>query len=80
LRGVSGGIGRASSQWRSGGSGYALTCRQVLRRPHDDSLEGTAISISKDDGKTWSDMQILFDAGRHHANLQRLPTVTLSAR
>ena len=37
------------------------------------SLEGTAISISKDDGKTWSDMDILFYAGRHHANLQRMP-------
>ena len=41
--------------------------------PHDDSLEGTAISISKDNGKTWSKMNILFYAGRHHANLQRLP-------
>ncbi|MEC9010685.1 MAG: sialidase family protein, partial [Planctomycetota bacterium] len=41
--------------------------------PHDDSLEGTAISISKDDGKTWSKMNILFYAGRHHANRQRLP-------
>ena len=41
--------------------------------PNDDSLEGTAISLSEDDGKTWSEMQILFDAGRHHANLQRLP-------
>jgi hypothetical protein len=41
--------------------------------PHDDSLEGTAVSISRDDGKTWSPMQFLFDAGRHHANLQRLP-------
>jgi hypothetical protein len=41
--------------------------------PHDDSLEGTAISISKDDGQTWSKLNILFYAGRHHANLQRLP-------
>lgn len=41
--------------------------------PNDDSLEGTAISISKDDGKTWSELQFLFEAGRHHANLQRLP-------
>ena len=41
--------------------------------PHDDSLEGTAISISRDDGKTWSKLHFLFDAGRHHANLQRLP-------
>ena len=46
---------------------------QYFDGPHDDSLEGTAISISQDDGKTWSDMQFLFDAGRHHANLQRLP-------
>jgi len=42
--------------------------------PHDDSLEGTAISISGDDGKTWSEMNILYYAGRHHANLQRLPS------
>ena len=41
--------------------------------PHDDSLEGTAISISQDNGKTWSDLQFLFAAGRHHANLQRMP-------
>ncbi|HPO16380.1 MAG TPA: sialidase family protein [Candidatus Hydrogenedentes bacterium] len=41
--------------------------------PNDDSLEGTAISISTDDGKTWSEMNFLFYAGRHHANLQRLP-------
>ncbi len=39
--------------------------------PHDDSLEGTAISRSADDGRTWSEMQFLFAAGRHHANLQR---------
>jgi len=31
------------------------------------------IAFSKDGGATWSDMQFLFDAGRHHANLQRLP-------
>jgi hypothetical protein len=41
--------------------------------PHDDSLEGTAISISKDEGQTWSPLNILFTAGRHHANLSRLP-------
>lgn len=47
---------------------------QYFDGPHDDSLEGTAKSISSDDGKTWSDMQFLFHAGRHHANLQRLPS------
>jgi len=40
---------------------------------NNDNLEGTAMSISRDNGKTWSKMHILFDAGRHHANLQRLP-------
>ena len=39
----------------------------------NDSLEGTAISISRDDGKTWSPLNFLFDAGRHHGNLFRLP-------
>jgi hypothetical protein len=41
--------------------------------PHDDSLEGTAVSVSQDDGRTWSDLRMLYEAGRHHANLQRLP-------
>jgi hypothetical protein len=39
----------------------------------DDSLEGTAVSISKDNGAHWSDMNMLFESGRHHANLQSLP-------
>jgi len=38
-----------------------------------DDLMGTAISISQDDGQTWSPLNLLYDAGRHHANLQRLP-------
>lgn len=38
-----------------------------------DNLEGTGVSISKDDGKTWSPIEIIFDAGRMHSNLLRLP-------
>lgn len=38
-----------------------------------DNLEGTGVSISKDDGKTWSPVRVLFDAGRMHANLVKLP-------
>lgn len=41
------------------------------------SLEGLAVSISKDDGATWSEMQILFEAGRHHQHLLRLPSGAL---
>lgn len=74
LRGVSeGGIVRAAN----GDLVAALRSDmppQYFDGPHDDSLEGTAISISRDDGKTWSEMQFLFQAGRHHANLQRLPS------
>jgi hypothetical protein len=40
--------------------------------PNDD-VEGLAVSISKDNGQTWSALSRLFDAGRHHANLQLLP-------
>jgi hypothetical protein len=39
---------------------------------YDDSLEGTGVSISNDNGATWSPVNVLFEAGRHHANLQRL--------
>ena len=73
LRGVSeGGIVRAQNGWLVA----ALRTDVPLRYLTDstiDHFEGTAITISKDDGKTWSDMNFLFDAGRHHANLQRLP-------
>jgi len=36
--------------------------------------------ISKDDGKTWSDMADLFDAGASCQICSGCPTVTLSAR
>jgi len=39
----------------------------------DDSLEGLGISISEDDGKTWSPINLIFEAGRHHPHLTTLP-------
>jgi len=39
----------------------------------DDSCMGTAISISHDEGQTWSELNHLYSAGRHHGNLQRTP-------
>ncbi len=44
---------------------------------HDDSLEGLGVSRSLDDGATWSPVQVLFDAGRHHPALHRLADGTL---
>jgi hypothetical protein len=37
-----------------------------------DCLEGTAVSISKDDGATWSPNKMLFEGGRHHPTLLRM--------
>ncbi len=39
----------------------------------EDGLEGTAVSISRDDGVTWSPYQMVFDGGRHHATLMCMP-------
>ena len=73
LRGVSeGAIVRAANGWLVGALRTDMP-PHYFDGPHDDSLEGTGITISKDDGKTWSGLNILFTAGRHHANLQRLP-------
>lgn len=51
---------------------------------YDDSLEGTGVSISQDDGQTWSPVQVLFEAGRHHAHLLAMPNgdlvMTLTVR
>jgi hypothetical protein len=38
-----------------------------------DHREGLGISISKDNGKTWSDVNQLYDWGRHHPSLILLP-------
>ena len=38
-----------------------------------DHYEGLGISISADDGRTWSDVQTLYDYGRHHPSMVLLP-------
>jgi hypothetical protein len=40
---------------------------------YQDTIEGTGISISKDDGKTWSPVNILFEAGECCTNLLAMP-------
>jgi hypothetical protein len=46
---------------------------RYLGKGLDDNLCGTAVSISKDDGETWTQLNTLYEAGRHHAHLLRLP-------
>ena len=38
-----------------------------------DEYSGLGISISKDQGKTWSDLDILYEWGRHHPSMVLLP-------
>ncbi|MFH1006281.1 MAG: sialidase family protein [Candidatus Latescibacterota bacterium] len=67
-----GSLVRASNGWLVAAVRTDMPAR-YFDVPHDDSLEGTGVSISKDDGKTWSPMNILYDAGRHHTHLLLLP-------
>jgi len=38
-----------------------------------DHFGGLAVSISKDQGKTWSDLEPLYEWGRHHPCMVRMP-------
>ena len=38
-----------------------------------DHYEGLGVSISRDDGRTWSDVQKLYDWGRHHPSMVLMP-------
>ena len=50
-------------------------CRIGLRafRGKVDYYSGLGISRSKDDGRTWSKMRVLYEYGRHHPSLAALP-------
>jgi len=72
VRGITeGSLVRAVNGWLVAALRTDITSA-LLAGPHNDNLCGTAISISKDDGRTWSPLNILFTAGRHHAQLHRL--------
>ncbi|MCK5120016.1 MAG: exo-alpha-sialidase [Candidatus Latescibacteria bacterium] len=67
-----GSLVRAKNGWLVAGLRTDLPVR-YREVPHDDSLEGIGVSISKDDGKTWSPVEVLYDAGRHHPSLIVMP-------
>lgn len=71
-RGISeGSLVRAANGWLVAALRTDMPYRFVELR--NDNLEGIAVSISKDNGKTWSPLQVLYQGGRMHANLLRLP-------
>ena len=72
VRGITeGSLVRAANGWLVAALRTDITSA-LLTGPHNDNLCGTAISISKDDGESWSPLNIIFTAGRHHAQLHRL--------
>jgi len=74
LRGVSeGSLVRAQNGWLIAALRSDMPAR-YLDQPHNDSVEGIGVSISKDNGKTWSPIKIIFEAGRHHPNLLLMPS------
>lgn len=62
---------------RAGNGDLLAACRtDVPRRLKGKTLdhyEGLGISISKDDGRTWSAVEKLYDYGRHHPSLVLMP-------
>ncbi|MBP87388.1 MAG: hypothetical protein CMJ64_11810 [Planctomycetaceae bacterium] len=65
------------SLFHAGNGDLLAACRtDVPRRMKGKTLdhyEGLGISISKDDGRTWSDVNKLYDYGRHHPSLVLMP-------
>ena len=71
---VEGSFTRAANGWIVAGLRTDILPQYFYQPPPcKDNFSGTAVSVSKNDGKTWSPPQMLFDAGRHHPNVQLLP-------
>ena len=72
-RGVSeGSLVRAANGWLVAALRPDMPLR-YLDGVHCDNFEGTGVSISEDDGRTWSPVNVLYDAGRMHPHLLGLP-------
>lgn len=71
-RGISeGSLVRAKNGWLVASLRTGIPARGV-EGPHNDQLEGTGISISKNNGKTWSPINFLYQTGRMHGHLLKL--------
>lgn len=66
-----GSLVRAANGWLV--AALRTTPHPRLLALQNGGMDGTGISISKDNGVTWSAVKVLFEAGRHHAHLLQLP-------
>ena len=70
-RGISeGSLVRAKNGWLVAALRTDVPAKFIVT--HHDNMEGIGVSISKDDGRTWSPVKILFGAGRMHPNVMVL--------
>ena len=62
---------------RAGNNDLVAACRtEIPERLTDKTLdhyEGLGVSISKDDGRTWSTVKKIYDYGRHHPSMVLMP-------
>jgi hypothetical protein len=62
---------------RAGNGDLLAACRTDIsprmKGKGPDHFEGLGVSISKDDGRTWSAVKKLYDYGRHHPSLVLMP-------
>ena len=61
---------------RAGNGDLVAACRTDVparMRGDIDHAEGLGVSISKDNGRTWSDVKKLYDWGRHHPSMVLMP-------
>ena len=71
-RGVSeGSLVRAANGWIVAALRTDMEARHM--HLHNDNLEGIGVSVSEDDGKTWSPVKVIFPAGKMHAHLIAMP-------
>jgi len=61
---------------RAANGNIVAACRTDMARQYFgniDHYEGLGVCISKDDGKTWSPVNRLYDYGRHHPSMVLMP-------
>ena len=61
---------------RAANGDIVAACRTGLAEKFSgqiDHYEGLGVSISKDNGQTWSDVELLYEYGRHHPSMVVLP-------
>ena len=61
---------------RAGNGDLVAACRTHIPDRIKDTLDhycGLAVSLSTDDGQTWSELKVLYEYGRHHPSLVLMP-------